>query len=166
MRLVFPLLATLFLTGCAAKGEFPSLQPRPIELALAEEANAEPQAPPEVADNAELASELAALRAAAARTQGEFQKEYSAAERLVARAGAGESDSWVEAQQGLSRVEAARHDFADVLADLDQLALRYENKPLSTADRKALEDVIAELKARAEAEQREFEALAGRLSPP
>ena len=125
------LAAALFLAGCAAQGPFPSLAPRPAEL---EDMSVEPVRPePVVADDPALAERIAALTGEARAGWRAFEAEAGAAERAAAASGASGSDSWLAAQQALSRLEAARGRTMAARAALDELALERQGQPTSPA---------------------------------
>jgi hypothetical protein len=134
------LLAAL-LAGCVTGGPFPSLAPRPDERLAIEEPVREA---PVVADDPALRARIAALLAEARQGDRTFEADYGAAARTAARGGAVGSDSWIEAQQALSRIEAARGRTSDAVAELHQLALARAGQPASAADRQALDDAVAE----------------------
>ena len=134
-------LSGALLTGCVTEGPFPSLAPRPDErLAIDEPVRETPIFPDDPIARARIAALLAEAR------QGErlFEAEYGAAARAAARAGPVGSNGWIEAQQALSRVEAARGRTGTASAELHQLALERADQPMSAADRQALDDAIAD----------------------
>jgi hypothetical protein len=134
-------LAGALLAGCVTEGPFPSLAQRPDErLAIEEPVRETPVFP----DDPVLGTRIAALLGEARQGDRTFDADYGAASRTAARAGATGSDSWIAAQQALSRVEAARGRTSDAAAELHQLALERADQPVSAADRKALDDAIAE----------------------
>ena len=114
-------LLALLLSGCAVpqSGE-PSLAPRAAEaidprVPIPSEVVAGPADPALAARIAELLAEVRAGDAA-------FQSAALEAERLAATAGPAQSESWIEAQQSLSALVAARTPVATAIADLDGLA--------------------------------------------
>ncbi|HEU0135480.1 MAG TPA: hypothetical protein VFR28_11715, partial [Allosphingosinicella sp.] len=107
--------------GCAAPGPYPSLAPRPAEKAYAEDA--EERKPTPQPDDPALASEIDGLLAAARAGGAEFDSAFPAAQSAAVRSGAAGSDSWIEAQQALSRLESARARTTAALADLDRLSV-------------------------------------------
>ena len=125
MRPAFPSLLFVAiaasLAACAAPGPYPSLEPRPIEKALAETEEEPAEAP--LPDEAGLPARIAALTAEVRRGQREFNSALPAARAAAERAGAPESESWIEAQQTLSRLEAAGAVSGKALSDLDALAI-------------------------------------------
>jgi hypothetical protein len=148
MTLFRPALAALaatLLAGCVSQGPFPSLAPRPAEM---EDWSEEPVRPvPVVADDIELGRRIAALLAEAQAGNRAFTAEAPAAERAAARAGGRGSDSWLEAQQAISRLEAARGATGAALAELHALDLARASAPTSEADQAALKAAIDEAEA-------------------
>ncbi len=116
--ILLPLLAA---AGCAAPGPYPSLAPRPAERAYADDV--EERKPTPQPDDPALAREVDRLVAEAKAGAAEFDSALPAAEAAASRSGAAGSDSWIEAQQALSRLEAARARTTAALADLDRLAV-------------------------------------------
>jgi hypothetical protein len=153
----FMAAAALLTAGCVAQGSFPSLAPRPAEQI---DMSVDPVRPdPIVADDPALAGRIAALTAEARAGWRDFEAEAGAAARAARASGPAGSDSWVVAQQAISRLEAARARTMAAGAELDQLALERQNLPTSPADRQALEAAIAE----AEAIAARQESLLGRI---
>jgi hypothetical protein len=162
-RFVLPaaMLAAL-LGGCAAEGDYPSLAPRPVEKELAA---TDPAPPAPLPDDPALAKRVAALAAEAQRGEAEFEAALPAARSAVAGAGAPGGESWVEAQQALSRLEAARRATVQALADLDALALAEAGKTsLSGADLERLRAAVAALQAIADRQHDQIAGLQARLS--
>ena len=150
------------LTGCASSGSFPSLAPRPIERALAPPDVEPPRAV--IADDPQLPARLQAFVAAGRGGQADFDAELTAARRAVGRAGGRGSDSWVEAQQAVSRLEVARATVANALSELNAYAVeRAAAVPLSPGDRDRIREANAALQAIADGQQTELAALEGRL---
>jgi len=135
-------LSGALLGGCVTEGPFPSLAPRPDERLAIEEPVREA---PVVADDPALQARVAALLGEARQGERAFEADHGAAARAAARAGATGSDSWIDAQQALSRVEAARGRTTGAAADLHQLALARAGEAISAADRQALDDAVAEV---------------------
>jgi hypothetical protein len=150
------------LAGCAPSGSFPSLAPRPIERALAPPDVEPPKVA--VADDPQLPARLQAFVAAGRSGQADFDAELASARRAVARSGGRGSDSWVEAQQAVSRLEVARATVANALSELNAYAVERANAaPLSQGDRDRIRQANAALQAIADAQQGELAALEGRL---
>jgi hypothetical protein len=142
MRSAFPaLLAAALLAGCVAQGPFPSLAPRPDELMAIEEPVREA---PRAADDAALRTRVAALLEEVRAGARGFDADHEAARRAAARSGPTGSDAWVEAQQAISRLEAARGRTMAAAAELHQLALDRADVPTSDEDRRLIEAAIAE----------------------
>lgn len=157
--------ALLCLTAaCAADGSFPSLAQRPAEKAFA----AERDAPDPVAQQAEADPALVrqarehVARAEAGR--GAFEAAYQAAAALAARAGPEGSETWVQAQQAVSRAISAETETGRAMADLDQLAAaRASAGTLGDGDAAALRDASARVQAIAEAQAERLRGLEARL---
>lgn len=134
--------AGLLLAGCVSQGPYPSLAPRPEESNFS---TAEPVRPePSVADDAQLRSRVGALVAQSLEGLSAFDTAYPAAERAVAAAGAAGTEGWSEAQQALSRLEAARSRTTTARAELDRIALERAGMPTSAADLQFVERALAE----------------------
>jgi hypothetical protein len=170
-------VAAALLSGCAAQGDFPSLAPRAVEGALSPAANCRrddqscespapaPAAP--VADDPQLAARLSELVERARGGEREFAELLPAARRSASRAGRSGSEPWIEAQQLVSRLEAARSSTVDALAELEALAAaRSEDAATSPADRERVLAAAGEIRALAEAQRSELERLNGQLSAP
>jgi hypothetical protein len=160
------LLASLAgLSACAAPGPFPSLAPRPIEKALGE-----PGVPPTVAplpDDPALAPRAAAFVDQARAGDRAFHAALPAAEQAAKRAGAVGSDSWIAAQQALSRAEAAETQTTRALADLDRFGSdRADAKAISPADLARLQAATAEIQRLADAQHAEIHRLQAALRTP
>ena len=133
--------AAMMLAGCVSQGPFPSLAPREgEELAIEEPVRQAPVVPADAALRARIAALLDEVRQGA-RT---FDADFAGAERVAARAGAAGSDSWIDAQQAISRLEAARGRTSAAVAELHQLDLARAALPTGAADQEALEAAIAE----------------------
>jgi hypothetical protein len=157
------LLPLVLAAGCAAPGPYPSLEPRPAEKAYADDAD-ERQPTPQPDDPA-LAAEIGGLADSAQAGAAEFDSAVPAAESATAAAGPAGSDSWVEAQQAVSRLEAARTRTTAALADLDRLAVeRAAAGTLGPGDGRRLAAATAELKALADGQAERLRRLQGRLS--
>ena len=171
-----PLLLPILLSACATEGETPSLAPRPMEYELSGRpiplcltAGVEaPPAPPlqaSPAEDAQLAAQVEALVAAARAGQSEFAAILPRAQASSARAGAAGSESWIAAQQDISRLEAARARTADAAAELDALILaRSGAQAANPNDLQRLTAAAEEVRALAEAQEAEIDRLNGALS--
>ncbi len=145
------LLPLALAAGCAAPGPYPSLAPRPAEKAYAEEADE--RRPTPQPDDPALAGEIDRLLAAGRAGAAEFDAAFPAAQAAAASAGGAGSDSWIEAQQALSRLEAARARTTAALADLDRLAVeRSSAGTLGERDGERLRAATADIQALADAQ--------------
>lgn len=169
--------------GCAAPGPYPSLAPRAAEFGLpggsaligcpvprdpaAALAGAAVQATPAVPSDPELRRRVAELLATARAGQAAFAAALPQAERRAASAGAPSSDAWVEAQQELSRLEAARARTAEALAELDALGLRPAAGPaVNEEDYAAILAAAGEVQALARAQDEAIARVSGQLATP
>lgn len=147
----------LCLAGCVSRGPFPSLAPRPAEQ---EDWAEEPvHTAPAVADDAALRTRIAALNADARDGGRAFEADVAAAERATAHPGAEGSDSWIEAQQAISRLEASRGRTMDAAAELHQLQLARTGQPTSATDLAALDAAVEAVNAIAARQQREMDRI-------
>ena len=154
-------LATTLLASCAAEGPFPSLAPRAVEAELADEV--EPAPPP---SDPSIAPRIAALALKAREGHSAFEPALSAARAAVAKAGAARSEEWVEAEQALSRAEAARAPTTTALADLVALSLAQASRAANPDDRAAIDDAIAKVQAIADRQVDQLDRLRASLSAP
>jgi hypothetical protein len=158
LAILLPLFAA---SGCAAPGPYPSLAPRPAEKVYASEDERQPTPQP---DDPALAAEIDRLVAAAKGGAAKFDTALPAAEATAAAAGATGSDSWVEAQQALSRLETARAQTTAALADLDRVEVeRASAGTLSGDDGNALRTAKADLQALADAQGERLRRLGEKL---
>jgi hypothetical protein len=160
---LLPLGLAAALAACAAPGPYPSLEPRDVERRYAA---GDPERVPEAApDLPEFAGGVAGMLAEGRRGDAEFERALVAARPLVARAGASGSESWIAAQQALSRVEAARAPTVRALADLDAFAIsQAKNRPLSPGDAERLAAATAELREIADRQHATLTSLRKALS--
>ena len=162
------LLFASMVGGCAEQGAFPSLMPRPIELEAAEEeagTDTPPAAAPAPPDPA-LVARLAELVALARQGEAAFRAAADGAAAQVARAGAAGSESWIQAQMAVSRLEEVRAPTVVALADLDALALaRHRAAELQPAGHAALAAALEEVSAIASAQRAEISRLSALLPP-
>lgn len=166
MRSPFPSLllaaSIVSVAACAAPGPYPSLEPRPIEKALAGTDEEPAEAVP--ADEAGLPARIAAAMAEVRRGQSAFDAALPEARAAAERAGAAESESWIEAQLALSRLEAAGALSGKALADLDALALAEEqSRRVSPGDLARLQEAIAAAQAVADRQVAEIARIKGRI---
>lgn len=173
------LLATVLLSACASQGSFPSLAPRAAERGQAggsapalcpgaEAPAVEPvaQAPAPPASDPGLRSRITDLLAQARAGQTEFASLLPEARAAIGRGGAAESEAWIEAQQQLSRLEAARARTVEALAELDSLGISRSAAPSAEQDREAIVRAEDEVRALAEAQAAELARLSGGLGAP
>ena len=170
------------LSACAAQGPFPSLAPRAVERGLAggsapapcpdEEAAAQAQAalsaaPALVPSNPQLRARVAALLAQARQGQSAFAAILPRASAAAGRAGASGSESWITAQQEISRLEAARARTSDALAELDTLSIRRPaDGRVNADDEQSVRAAEEEARGLAERQDAELSRLTERLGAP
>jgi hypothetical protein len=143
LLLLAPCAAAL-LSGCISGGPFPSLAPRPDERLAIEEPV---RTAPVIADNSALRVRINTLLSQARSGGADFERDYDAAARATRNAGAQGSDSWIAAQQAISRAEASRGRADDAAAELHQLAQARADQPTSADDQQALAAAIEEADA-------------------
>jgi hypothetical protein len=148
---------SLSLAACAQPGNFPSLAPRAIEFAGDEEPS-RPAAPP-VATEAALLSRINELKEQARAGQNAFEGSLSRTSRAAARAGVSGSESWVAAQQELSRLEADRGPTLAALAALDRLTVERSSQATAETDFQTLLAATEEVRALAEGQQAQIDRL-------
>jgi hypothetical protein len=165
MKTALPLLLPLLLLpgACAAPGPFPSLAPRDVERVYAAGDPLRPVV--DAPDRAEVGERIRTSSLLAQGGEAAFERALTQARPLAARAGAAGSETWLAAQQAVSRAQAARAPTVAALADLDQFAAAEAVKaPLSTADYRRLIEALAQLQALAESQEARLGQLRGRLS--
>lgn len=117
-----PVLVVIALTGCSTtRGDYPSLQPRPIES----RSDAEPVvAPVVVVPDPALDTKVAEATKALAVSHAAFDAadQASAARIGAARRAAVGSDAWLDAQTALAELDEHRSRTLDLLADAEALA--------------------------------------------
>jgi len=153
---VLAIAAAALLAGCVSKGPFPSLAPRPDERLTIDEPVREA---PQIADDSALRVRINSLVAEARAGNAAFERDYDDAARAASRAGAEGSDSWMTAQQALSRVEAARGRTSNAAAELHQLAVGRAGQPASAGDQAALAAGIEQADAIVAAQQARLKRL-------
>lgn len=156
-------LCALSLAGCAAEGNFPSLGVRPAEKLSMEEPIREA---PVIARDADLARKIADLLAEARQGQSQYEESLPAVRAATSGAGAAGSESWIEAQQALSRLEAARAPTATALAELDALSVRRTNLPINAGDLAALQGAIDAVSMLVRGQQETIDRLLVSLGTP
>lgn len=152
----------LTLPGCASKAPFPSLAPRAVERLSMDEPV---RAAPVVARDADLGAVVDSLRAEALRGAREFEAALPAARARAAAAGGAGSESWIEAQQAVSRLEAARKLTLSALAELDRLAIERSTRPTNAAQFAELTAAVETARSAADTQQEQIDGLRARLSP-
>lgn len=152
LRLSIAILVPLLVAvGCAAPGPYPSLAPRPAEKAYAEDS--EERKPTPQPDDPALVGEIDRLLEAGKAGAAEFDSALPAAQAAAGAAGGEGSETWIEAQQALSRLESARARTTAAAADLDRLALeRTGAGTLGSGDSERLRSAAAELQALTDAQ--------------
>lgn len=158
--LLTPLLSGLLVAGCASGGDFPSLAPRPVEqLSMEEPIRVDPPVAPDPAFRSQVADLLARARAGDAA----FERAYARAAPLARGSGSAGSDSWVQAQEAISRAEVARTETTVALADLDRLAIERADVPTNESDHSALMEAREFAQALANDQHRRLESLRSSL---
>jgi hypothetical protein len=156
--------ALLAAAGCAEKGAYPSLAQRPAERAYEAERDAVEPPSPARPDDPAVARRVAELIADAEAGQAEFERSAEAARAAVAKSGAVNSDSWIEAEQAVSRAAAGGARTGRALADLDRYAAdRTNSTTVSEADAARLRDAVAKVQALADAQAAEIARLEASL---
>jgi hypothetical protein len=151
------LAAAVLGAGCAPEGEFPSLARRPIE---AQDPLEEPvRTPPVVASEPALRARAAELLAEAREGGRAFDAAYGPAASAARGAGAPGSESWVVAQQAISRAEAARAPTIAALSALDALATERAAAPTNEEDFAAIRGALDEAGLLARGQQQRLDAL-------
>ena len=154
--------AAALLPGCVVQGPFPSLAPREAERA---DPTAEPvRTPPAVASDPALRARLTELIALARQGERDFEAAYGPAQAAAGAAGAQGTESWVSAQEAISRLEAARAETTRALADLDRLAIERADLPTNAEDHAALLAAIEQAAAIAAGQQSRIDRLRTALS--
>ena len=153
--------AALALAACVSEDGFPSLALRPAEREVSVE---EPVHPPiEVPSDTALRARIAELQRQAAEGDRSFEAALGATETAIAAAGPSASESWVEAQQALSRLEATREPTTRALSDLDRLAIDRAAMATSSDDFAAINAGIAAVEQIASRQQQHVDRLRARL---
>ena len=149
------------LSGCVAQDGFPSLALRPAESEVVAE---EPVHPPvEVASDAALRGRISELQRQAAEGNRAFDEALGGTEAAVSAAGPAESESWIEAQQALSRLENTRAPTMRALSDLDRLAIQRAGEPTNSGDFAELNAAIESVERIAAGQQQRMNRLRSRL---
>ena len=148
MRSILLLLTAFTVAGCSTSpGPEPSLGPRAAE-AIDPRLPILETAPTGSVDPA-LAAQLQALVSTALAASPAFDARAAEANRLAAAAGPMASESWVAAEQALSRLVEQYGETTRVAGDIDALAAnRLEGQRwVSPADRSAIAAAAAEVAA-------------------
>ncbi len=154
---------TMPLAGCATGGEFPSLMPRAVEqLSFEEPVRVDP---PVAADPA-LRARADALVAEARGGDRVFDVAFGEALPRVRGAGGRGSDSWVQAQEAISRVEAARTITSSALADFDTWLTEISAQPVNAELWAEIAQDRAAIAALAEEQDRRLDGLKASVSQP
>ena len=167
-------------SACTARGDFPSLAPRATEYTLSGRplpacmvrqgtavAPAQPEPDGPIQPDLQLRERIEALLGEARRGQSEFAAVLPAAAAAARGAGAAETESWIAAQQQISRLEAARVKTQDALAELERLALACHNNPRThPEDLQRVSAATEEVRALAAAQQSELDRLSLSLRAP
>jgi hypothetical protein len=148
MRHLLPLVATSILAACSA----PSMQEASLAPRAAEAIDPRVPIPnasvPGTVDPA-LAERLQALVSSVRATAPAFETREAEASRLASQAGPMASESWVAAQQALSRLVEQHGETTNAAANIDALASdRLEGQHwIKPADREAIAAAAAEVAA-------------------
>lgn len=159
------LLLVLILSGCAAKGEFPSLAHRPIE-AKATDLLADPAVKPQPAlpSDPALAARIAAARQAAFDSAPAFDAALATAQTAASRAGEAQSESWIAAQMAVSAAEHTRDPVKTALADLDSVVRTLMTERPTSPDLATVQQAIADVKMLDSRQNAALQAVIGSLS--
>lgn len=154
----------LVLSACSApQSGGPSLAPRAAEaidprVPISNEIVVGPVDPA-------LASRIGALMAEVRAGDAAFRAAATEAERLAGSAGPALSESWIEAQQAISALVAARAPVAKATADLDELAAALvASGGILPGNLRALETATAEAAAMGEGEAAVIDRLQAQLA--
>lgn len=154
-------VAAVLAAACAPAGPFPSLAMRPEERQVLV---GEPRrARVDPASDPALRGRASALLAQGRAGVAAFEASETAAERATRNVGAMGSESWVSAQQQLSRLEAARAETDAALAELDGLAAARADQATNSGDYAFIEEAKAELQRIAGEQQARLDRLRSRV---
>ncbi|MBB4613233.1 hypothetical protein [Novosphingobium taihuense] len=158
----------LLISGCADRGQYPSLARRPAENAYRVPTGATPAPPVPAVMSDGMAARLEGLRNNAAKAHATFEGARGSATRAVsaARGAAKGSESWSVASVELARLESARAEAGLPLAELDRLETEASNRAVdgSDADLKAVLEARQEVEALVESETRVIDSLLAQLA--
>jgi len=153
----------LLLSACAPAGDFPSLRPRAVE-ALRPDAPL-PAPPPLRPASPEVAAQVSGIVARGQDGQRAFEAALPGVQTLVAAAGTGASESWTQAQQAISRLDAERGPSVVALADLDALATALGTQGERVNDLAVIRAAAADLAAVVGRQRETLDQLSGQLAP-
>jgi hypothetical protein len=164
MRTPAAIIPVLLLSACASGNAPPSLLPRAAEaidprIAVVKPMNDRPVDPA-------LAGHLAELVSQARSSDATFQSAAAEARRLAEAAGAAQSETWIAAEQALTRAIAARDATVHALGDIDALgADRLQaNAGLAPNDLEAIKHAGAEVGVIDDRQARTIKAIQDRLA--
>jgi hypothetical protein len=151
------------MAGCAAKGDYPSLAPRPFERATQTPTVAPPTRLPATTDAA-LVQRVGNLVEKARAGVGAFNTALSQARPIVAASdGVRASERWIAAQMALSRVERTREPIESALAEIDD-ERRHVVVTSNSADRDYLDAATREVEAINASQQAAIRGLLAQIS--
>lgn len=135
------LIASIPLSACVTKGEYPSLARRDAEriTGIAQPSGQSIAPAPVPPPDAQISAQLSQLVEQARVANGQFAEQRARSERLVAQ-GAGSapsSESWAVASIALAELESARNDTMVAMTSIDEIhaadALAHYNTPSGDA---------------------------------
>ena len=153
--------ALLAAAACAPSDGFPSLAERPAERDVSIAAPVRPAV--EVPSDPAVHVRIAQLERQASEGDRGFEAALGAVAASIGVAGPAGSDSWVEAQQALSRLEAVRGPTTTALAELDALAIGRAEVPTNSEDFAAIHAAIGRVEGIAESQQQRLDQLRAQL---
>jgi hypothetical protein len=164
MRKSTAILLLMLLSACASGNAPPSLLPRAAEtidprIPVVKPMNDRP------IDRA-LAAHLAELVSQARSSDAAFLPAAAEAQRLAEAAGAAQSETWIAAEQALSRAIATRDATVHALGDIDALggSRLQANAGLAPNDLEAIKSAGAEVGAIDDRQARTIKAIQDRLA--
>lgn len=175
------IVGAALLASCAASGPFPSLAPRAVERAGNDGTAPVPPclgAEQETARAASLTSaaaepvdptlpaRLAEFRAQAQTGDHAFATAIDVAAKAVSSAGAAGSESWVLAQQAVSRAESARAPTLDALSGLSALAIETAQRRANPEDAQAVQDALHAVQEIADGQTARINEIGASLKAP
>ena len=158
------IIPLLLLASCASGNAPPSLLPRAAEaidprVPIVRPMNDRPVDPA-------LAGRLAELVSQARSSDAAFEPAAAEAQRLAETAGAAQSESWIAAEQALTRATASRDPTVHAIGDIDALGgTRLQaNGGLTPNDLEAIKSAGAEVAAIDDRQARTIKAIQARLA--